>query len=123
MALAPSYLHMFKSSGQEERELERLEINEESVAYVADGEVGGRKCVVKFEGILRRRPQAGHSGHGGKDGSRKDGKGGKGSNGEEGLVTAVGGEEGRTTWIVQILDPEETQKWIEGVKGVVLNQR
>ena len=81
-ALAPSYLHMFKSSGADERELERLEINDESVAYLADGEVGGRRNVVKFEGILRRRP------------SVSSGK-------EHAHVThteePAGGEEGKTT--------------------------
>ena len=103
--LAPSYLHVFKSAGADEKELERLEINEESVAYVADGEVGGRKSVVKFEGILRRRPS-----HSSMNVS---------TNAEE----PAGGEEGRTAWIVQIQDAEDAQKWIEAVKGAVLNQR
>ena len=46
-----SYLHVFKSAGPEERELERLEINEESVVFVADEEVGARKGVVKVGGV------------------------------------------------------------------------
>lgn len=110
--LAPSYLHMFKSAGRDEREVERLEIDDESMAYMADGEVGGRKAVVKFEGILRRRPVHVHRGMPYTNGS--------GAHTEEG---PAGGEEGRTTWIVQITDVEETQKWIEAIKGIVLNQR
>ena len=108
--LAPWYLHMFKSSGADEREIERLEIDEESMAYMADGEVGGRRSVVKFEGVLRKRPAHHTAPHSSISAtSTEDGP--------------AGGEEGRTTWIVQILDMEETQKWIEEIKGAVLNQR
>ena len=108
--LAPWYLHMFKSSGADEREIERLEIDEESMAYMADGEVGGRRSVVKFEGVLRKRPAHHTTPHSSISAtSTEDGP--------------AGGEEGRTTWIVQILDMEETQKWIEAIKGAVLNQR
>lgn len=46
-----SYLHLFKSAGPDEKELERLEINEESVVFVADEEVGGRGGVVKVGGV------------------------------------------------------------------------
>ncbi|KZP31481.1 hypothetical protein FIBSPDRAFT_925730 [Athelia psychrophila] len=47
----PSYLHVFKSAGPEERELERMEINEDSVVFVADEEAGVRKGVVKVGGV------------------------------------------------------------------------
>ena len=148
-ALAPSYLHMFKSSSPDEREIERLEINEESAVYVADGEVGGRKCVVKVEGVLRRRPLTSGSSHSGSHfgggggsahghgfggtgaGAGAGGSGGSGTGnvagGKEAWAHAedgpAGSEEGRTTWIVQIVDGEESSGWVGAVKGVVLNQR
>src|SRR6266403_2646858 len=46
-----SYLHIFKSSAPEERELERLEINERSVVFVNDEDVGGRRGVVRIGGV------------------------------------------------------------------------
>ncbi|KAG9227465.1 hypothetical protein CCMSSC00406_0000889 [Pleurotus cornucopiae] len=91
----PSYLHLFKSSGLEEKELERLEINEESVVFVAEEEVAGRRQVVKVGGI--------------DVGALK-----KELNYEEG---------GKTMWFLQITDPAETQKWISGIKSAILGQR
>ncbi|KAF9496544.1 hypothetical protein BDN71DRAFT_1588918 [Pleurotus eryngii] len=92
---SPSYLHLFKSSGLEEKELERLEINEESVVFVAEEEIAGRRQVVKVGGIdvgaLKRE-----------------------LNYEEG---------GKTMWFLQITDPAETQKWISGIKNAILGQR
>ncbi|KAF4590025.1 hypothetical protein EYR38_009323 [Pleurotus pulmonarius] len=91
----PSYLHLFKSPGLEEKELERLEINEESVVFVAEEEVAGRRQVVKVGGIdvgaMKRE-----------------------LNYEEG---------GKTMWLLQITDPAETQKWISGIKNAILGQR
>jgi hypothetical protein len=49
--VSPSFLHLFRSSNVEERELERLEINEDSVVFVAEEDVGGRKNVVKVAGV------------------------------------------------------------------------
>lgn len=90
-----SHLHLFKSSGSEERELERLEINEDSVVFVADEEVGGRKGVVKVGGLdvgaLRNE-----------------------SNQDSG---------NRTTWLLQILDAAEAQTWITAIKTAILAQR
>lgn len=51
MTPAVSYLHLFKASGPAEKELERLEINEDSVVFVSDDEIGGRRHVVKVGGI------------------------------------------------------------------------
>ncbi|THV05212.1 hypothetical protein K435DRAFT_117126 [Dendrothele bispora CBS 962.96] len=90
-----SYLHLFKSSAAEEKEIERLEINEDSVVFVADEEVGGRRHVIKV---------------GGKDvGALK-----KEFNIEEG---------GRTMWLLQITDPSESQKWITSIKTAIFGQR
>jgi hypothetical protein len=41
-AVSPSFRHLFRSSNAEEREIERLEINEDSVVFVAEEDVGGR---------------------------------------------------------------------------------
>ena len=90
-----SYLHLFKSSGGEEKEIERLEINEDSVVFVAEADVGGRKHVVKV---------------GGADvGAQK-----KVLNYEEG---------GRTMWFLHITNPAEAQKWITTIKTTILGQR
>ncbi|KAF8630902.1 hypothetical protein AX17_005260 [Amanita inopinata Kibby_2008] len=95
---AVSYLHLFKSSSTGEKETERLEINEDSVVFVAEEDVGGRKNVIKV---------------GGRDeGCANNAK--KDHNCEEG---------GRTMWFLQISDPTESQKWIATIKNVILSQR
>lgn len=90
-----SYLHVFKSSAADERELERLEINERSVVFVNDEDVGGRRGVVRVGGIdvgaLRRD-----------------------LNGEE---------NGMTMMMLQIVDANESQNWINAIKNAVLGQR
>lgn len=90
-----SYLHLFKSSNPEEKESERLEINEDSVVFVAEEEVGGRRHVVKVGGV--------------DVGAMK-----KELNNEEG---------GRTMWFLQITDAAEAQKWITVIKSAILGQR
>lgn len=90
-----SYLHVFKSGGAEERELERLEINEKSVVFVTDEEVGGRRSVIKVGGVdvgvLRRE-----------------------LNSEE---------NGQTMLLLQIVDGAESRRWINAIKNAVLGQR
>ncbi|KAF5382455.1 hypothetical protein D9615_003001 [Tricholomella constricta] len=90
-----SYLHLFKSSAGEDKEMERLEINEDSVVFIAEEEVGGRKHVVKVGGV--------------DVGAMK-----KELNHEEG---------GRTMWFLHITDPAEAQKWITVIKTAILGQR
>ena len=46
-----AHLHVFKSDGVNERELERVEIGADSLAFVADEEIGGRKGVVRVVGV------------------------------------------------------------------------
>ena len=89
------HLHLFKSSAAEERELERLEINEDSVVCVAEEEIAGRKAVVKVGGV-----DVG--------GKKKD------WNVEE---------NGRTMWFLSIVDANESQDWIALLKSAVLEQR
>lgn len=90
-----SYLHLFKASSGDDKEMERLEINEDSVVFVAEEDVGGRKHVVKVGGV--------------DVGALK-----KELNHEEG---------GRTMWFLHITDPAEAQKWINVIKTAILGQR
>ena len=94
---APSvfHLHLFKSSAADERELERLQINENSVVFLADEEIGGKTAVVKVGGI--------------DVGGRK-----KELNLEE---------NGQTMWILHTGDIPDGQSWISTLKSAVLDQR
>ena len=92
---AVSYLHLFKSSSPDEKEMERLEINEDSVVFVSEEEVGGRRQVIKV---------------GGADvGAMK-----KEYTYDEG---------GYTMWLFQITDQAEAQQWITNIKSAILGQR
>jgi hypothetical protein len=90
-----SYLHLFKSSSGDEKEVERLEINENSVVFVAEEDVGGRKYVVKVGGL--------DVGAFKKEWNHEDG--------------------GRTMWFLHITDTAEAQKWISAIKAAILGQR
>lgn len=92
---AVSYLHLFKSSAPEEAELERLEINEDSVVFVSEEDVGGKKHVIKVGGadVGAMRKEYTH---------------------EEG---------GHIMWLLQITDPSDAQRWITSIKHTILGQR
>lgn len=92
-----SYLHLFKSNGPSEKELERLEINEDSVVFVNENneEISGRRNVLRVGGV--------------DCGAMK-----KDLNVEEG---------GRTMWLLQVSDQQELQRWISAIKNSVLSQR
>lgn len=94
-APAVSYLHLFKSSNREEKELERLEINEDSVVFVSEEEVGGKRHVIKVGGadVGAMKKEYTH---------------------EEG---------GHIMWLLQIPDPVEAQRWITDIKNAILGQR
>ncbi|KAI0693964.1 hypothetical protein BC835DRAFT_1351319 [Cytidiella melzeri] len=128
----PSFLHLFKTSGSEEKEVERLEINEESVVYVAEGEVGGRKGVIKVGGSLRKKnspssrysPSAISSRTSSSSmGSVEDASDPPPLSHDNSLASGSTSAEGRTMWVVQITDPGEAKDWIGAIKGSVLNQR
>jgi hypothetical protein len=98
-----SYLHLFKATkrlndqASRETELERLEIDENSVVFVAEEElVGGRKGVIKVggidTGIVKKELNSSH-------------------------------DDSRTTWILQVEDQKEAQNWIEAIKGSILQLR
>ena len=92
-----SYLHLFKSNNPSEKELERLEINEDSVVFVNENneEISGRRNVLRVGGV--------------DCGAMK-----KDLNVEEG---------GRTIWLLQVSDQQELQRWISAIKNSVLGQR
>lgn len=92
---AASYLHLFKSSSPDEKELERLEINVDSVVFISEEDVGGRRHVIKVGGV-----DVGAL--------RKD------------LITE---ENGKTMWFFHVSDQVEAQRWITTIKGVIFGQK
>ncbi|KIJ17723.1 hypothetical protein PAXINDRAFT_97940 [Paxillus involutus ATCC 200175] len=90
-----THVHLFKGAAPDEREIERLEVNEDSVIFVSEEEVGSRGSVVKFAG-----KDAGAS-----------------------SSSSIGEENPRTMWFLQITDPAESQRWITAIKNAVLSQR
>ena len=89
------HLHLFKSSGPDERELERLEVNENSVVFVAEDEIAGKRSIVKVGGV--------------DVGARK-----RDLNIEE---------NGQIMWLLCIANASEAQDWITTLKSAVLDQR
>jgi hypothetical protein len=92
---AVSYLHVFKSAGPEAKELERLEINEDSVVFVAEAEAGGKRSVIKV---------------GGTD---------VGAMRKEYIIN----EGGYSMWLLHIQDTADAQRWITNIKNAILGQR
>lgn len=92
---AVSYLHLFKTSNPEESEVERLEINEDSVVFVSEDEVGGRRQVIKVGGAdvgaLKKEYMHGEGGH--------------------------------AMWLLQITDQAVAHLWISNIKNAILGQR
>ncbi|KAJ3986559.1 hypothetical protein F5890DRAFT_1502783 [Lentinula detonsa] len=104
-----SYLHLFKSASPDERELERLEINEDSVVFISEEEIGGKKGVVQVAGVdvgfvLESKKERTSK----KDNAREKGR--------------VKGRE-QAMWLFYITEPSEKQKWIESIKNKVFGQR
>ncbi|KAI0647735.1 hypothetical protein C8Q79DRAFT_951624 [Trametes meyenii] len=46
-----AHLHVFKSASGDERELDRIEIGADSVVFVSEEEIGGRRGVVRVRGV------------------------------------------------------------------------
>lgn len=94
-------LHLFKSSNADEKEIERLSINQDSVIYVADGGFGGNKeFVVKVAGCQR-------------------GEGASSSSNNSPSTAAAAA----TVWLLQLPDLAQMQRWIQFIKSSVLTQR
>ncbi|KAF8827761.1 hypothetical protein HHX47_DHR4000254 [Lentinula edodes] len=106
-----SYLHLFKSASPDEREMERLEITEDSVVFISEEEIGGKKGVVQVAGV-----DVGFVSDGKKAGSsKKDSAKTKDKEQVKGREQAM--------WLFHIADPLEKQRWIESIKNKVFGQR
>jgi hypothetical protein len=86
-------LHLFKSSGSEEREIGRLALQDDSVAYIAEEEVAGRKNFLRVTGMDVGAPVAELQ-------ARKD-------------------RDGMASWILHFNDPADMHKWIATIKSAV----
>lgn len=87
------YLHLFKSSAPNEREIERLEINSDSLAFVSDEETAGKRSAVKIVGldIGAKRVET------------------------PGIVS----EQSQTMWLILFADALDSQNWIADLKNVI----
>ncbi|KAL4073256.1 hypothetical protein V8B97DRAFT_206892 [Scleroderma yunnanense] len=97
-----THIHLFKGTSPGEVEIERLEITENSAMFVAEGEVGGRRNVIKLVG---------------KDVSTK-----KSAN-TNNNTSGASEDPPRAMWFLQITDPAESQRWISAIKNAVLSER
>jgi len=94
-------LHLFKSSNGDEKEIERLGINQDSVIYVADGGFAGNKeFVVKVAGFLCGEGSSASSNH------------------SPSTATIA-----PTVWLLHLPDLVQMQRWIQFIKSSVLTQR
>lgn len=90
-----SHIHLFKTSAPHDREIERMSITQDSVVYIADEEfLGGRKFVIKVGGTTAHASNL----------KRDENSAG-------------------STWLLQMPDASQMQRWIDFIKGAVLMQR
>ncbi|CAL1712750.1 unnamed protein product [Somion occarium] len=145
---SPSYLHLFKSSSSNATEMERLEINEDSVVFIADHSPLDSSAHMSQTTMShssssttvnpgRRSADSSSSAAMGKKGVIQVGgvdvglhvvtgstSAGKQRERERDVANDVDGSgSGRTMWLLQITDSEEAKKWIGAIKGIVLSQR
>lgn len=90
-----THVHLFKGTSKDEKEIERLEVTEDSLIYVAEEELGGRRNVIKFVAKNVSSNQSGPIA-------------------EESLCSM---------WFFHIRDPAESHRWIAAIKNTVLTQR
>ena len=113
-----SHLHLFKSASPapEEVEIDRLEINEDSVAFAAEVEIAGKRDVVKVGG----RDVRTHVGSGGAS-MKSTGSSRRGSTKADKEVNVE--EMGRTMWLLKMADGPKMQQWIGMIKSAIFMQR
>ncbi|KAF8526123.1 hypothetical protein JB92DRAFT_1183694 [Gautieria morchelliformis] len=114
-----SHLHLFKSASPspEELEIDRLEINEDSVVYVAEVEVAGKRDIVKVGGRDARRNLVGSGGASFKS-TGSSWHGGTKTDNEANME-----EMGRTMWWLKMTDGPEMQQWMGHIRTAVFMQR
>ena len=89
------HLHLYKSPAPNEREVERLQINGDSLVFISDEEIAGKRSVVKIVGL--------------DVGGRRKGTTGEGN--------------GQTMGLVLFLDSVDSQSWIDALKNAAADQR
>ncbi|KAJ7043974.1 hypothetical protein C8F04DRAFT_1389397, partial [Mycena alexandri] len=98
-----AHLHLFKGPAPDERELERLEINADSVVFVADD-------------AAQPQPDVGHTGwHVVKVAGADVGALKRDWNPTD--------DAGRTVWLLHLASPADAQRWISAIKSAILEQR
>ncbi|KAF8527495.1 hypothetical protein BU17DRAFT_61633 [Hysterangium stoloniferum] len=104
-----SYLHLFKNAVPDpgEMELDRLEINEDSVVYIAEQDVAGKRGVMNVGGRDMTAEKL--------NASRRN---------MNSTSTEINLEEmGRTMWLLKLSTEQDTQRWMGQIKASVLLQR
>ncbi|KAG8907094.1 hypothetical protein FRB99_005349 [Tulasnella sp. 403] len=117
-----AHLHLFRSSATEEKELERMRIDEDSVVFVVDEgpDVAGRKFVIKIGGLYaggvtstkdqRRKPLTSITT--------------LSVVSQPSMAVSLGEpQDTKVLWLVQCPDTETMQRWIASVKAALLVQR
>ena len=114
-----SHLHLFRSASPapQDMEIDRLEINEDSVVYVAELDIGGKRDVVKVGGRDARTTSVG----GGGSSFKSSGSSRHGGTKADKEVHAE--EMGRTMWLLKMVDGTEMQRWMGHIKTAILTQR
>ncbi|KAG8936264.1 hypothetical protein FRC02_003556, partial [Tulasnella sp. 418] len=114
-----AHLHLFRSNGGDEKELERLKINEDSVVFVTDEgpEVSGKKYVFKAGGldaggapVVKPKERT----------LVKDKAKGKG---EKDVFANSTSNAVKVLWLLQCTDSAMMQRWIGFIKTGLLVQR
>jgi uncharacterized protein (DUF736 family) len=99
-----SHLHLFKGSNPDDRELERLEINADSVVFVAES-LSVAESVVALDAPAHIVKVAGHDvGARRRDWNSTD-------------------DAGRTVWLLHLATPADAQRWISAIKSAIFEQR
>lgn len=114
-----SYLHLFKSASPapEELEMDRLEINEDSVVFTAEVEIAGQRDVVKVGGRDLRKNTVASGGAS----FKSTGSSWHGSLKAENEANVE--EMGRTMWLLKMVDDPERQRWIGQIRSAIFTQR
>ncbi|KIO19710.1 hypothetical protein M407DRAFT_222281 [Tulasnella calospora MUT 4182] len=122
-----SHLHLFRNFASEEKELERMKIDEDSVVFVVEDDpvTQGRKNVIRIGGR--------HAGGGGSHSA----VGGRTTRlappsamaslsvmGAPAMAVQMGGQlDFKVVWLLQCPDSQTMHQWIASVKGALLVQR
>ncbi|KAG9048156.1 hypothetical protein FS837_000666 [Tulasnella sp. UAMH 9824] len=124
-----SHLHLFRNFASEEKELERMKIDEDSVVFVVEEDpvTQGRKNVIKIGGM--HAGGGSHSAVGGKITTRAalappSAMASLSVMGAPAMAVHMGGQSDfKVMWLLQCPDSQTMHQWIAAVKGALLVQR